>query len=83
MCVYSFLGLNLLQFKLQLQKKNKQWTGLVLLKYALDYLYKFLQEYDINDYKISVVSTILHFVAFKMSLCLSLFIDKTSVEHLS
>ena len=47
MCVYSFLGLNLLQFKLQLQKKNKQWTGLVLLKYALDYLYKFLQEYDI------------------------------------
>lgn len=82
MCV-QFPWFKLVAVKVTIAEKTKQWTGLVLLKYPLDYLYKFLQEYDINDYKISVVSIMLHFVAFKMSLCLSLFIDKTSVEHLS
>ena len=43
-CEYGFHSWNLLQLQLQVQKKLN--SGLVLLKFAFDYLYKFLQEYD-------------------------------------
>ena len=43
-CTYGFHSLNLVRLQLQLQMKLN--NGLVLLKFPLHRLYKFLQKYD-------------------------------------